>query len=105
MSKASKQEEEKRKKESVVYQYYRKISRIVEYYILFCFIVIMILPLFNYSWVPPVVRIIYFTGFPLLLIMLIVSLFKDSLLHFLEKRFATKAVSEQTKTTQKKPRK
>ena len=70
-----------------MHQYYHKISRILEYYILFCFIMIMILPLFDYNWVPPVVRFIYFTGFPLLLLLLIVSLFKEPLLNFLAGRY------------------
>ena len=68
---------------------YNKIMRIFEYYILFCFVMIMILPLFNYPWVAPVTRFFYFTGFPLLILLLIVSLFKDSLLEFLEKKSAS----------------
>jgi len=50
-----------------------------------------------YSWVPPVTRFFYFTGFPLLLFLLIVSLFKDSLLDFLEKKYSSTNTSKQRK--------
>ena len=80
-----------------VRELYRRIMRFFEYYILFCFVMIMILPLFDYSWVPPVTRFFYFTGFPLLLFLLIVSLFKDSLLDFLEKKYSSTNTTKQRK--------
>ncbi len=85
-----------KKEESIVHHYYHKISRILEYYILFCFVMIMILPLFDYGWVAPVVRFIYFTGFPLLLLLLVVSLFKEPLLNVLANRYATSNKSVKT---------
>ncbi len=73
--------------DSKVREMYSKIMRLFEYYILLCFVMIMILPLMDYQWVAPVTRFFYFTGFPLLLVLLIVSLFKDVLLDFLEKKY------------------
>ncbi len=83
--------------ESKVREFYRRTMRFFEYYILFCFVMIMTLPLLNYSWVPAVTRFFYFTGFPLLIVLLIVSLFKDSLLDFLEKRYSNANSSTKTR--------
>ncbi len=73
-----------------ILQYYKVVSRIVEYYVVLCFILISFVPLLNYSWVPSFTRFIYFTGFPLLIILLIVSSMKDSFINFLVK-LATKS--------------
>ena len=73
---------------SKVRETYSKMMRLLEYYILICFVMIMILPLFDYPWVAPITRFFYFTGFPLLLMLLIISLFKDGLLNYLEKKYA-----------------
>ena len=74
---------------SVVDMYYKKITRIVEYYVITCFIVITIFPLFEYSWIPGFIKFIYFTGFPLLILLILISMVKDPLLNFV-KRFAEK---------------
>ncbi len=71
----------------MVEMYYRRITRVVEYYILFCFIIITVVPLLNYSWVPGFIRVIYFTGFPLLLALILISLVKDAFLEMLKRRF------------------
>jgi hypothetical protein len=64
--------------------YYRKITRIVEYYVIGCFIVITVFPLLKYSWIPGFIKFIYFTGFPLLILLILISLVKDPLLSFLK---------------------
>lgn len=71
---------------SMVDQYYHRITRLVEYYIFLCFILITFVPLLDYGWVPAAVRFIYFTGFPLLLLLLLVSLAKEPLLDLLRRR-------------------
>lgn len=71
--------------------YYRRVTRIIEYYILLCFVLITTIPLLDYWWVPGFVKFIYFTGFPLLLLLLIVSLVKDALLEGLKRLFEPSA--------------
>jgi len=75
--------EEKRK--SMVETYYKNISKIVEYYVILCFVLITFVPLLNYSWVAPFVHFIYYTGFPLLLLLLLFSLIKESFLNWLSR--------------------
>jgi len=75
----------KESEESMVDIYYKKITRIVEYYVIACFIIITIIPLFEYSWVPGFIKFIYFTGFPLLILLILISLVKDPLLNFVGK--------------------
>jgi hypothetical protein len=58
--------------------YYKKIMRILEYYVLCCFILITFVPLLNFSWVQAFTKFIYLTGFPLLIIIFIISLFKEA---------------------------
>ncbi len=66
--------------------YYKRFVRFVEYYILVCFIIITIFPLLEYSWIPGFIRVIYLTAFPLLIIVVLSSLFKEPLLEALNKR-------------------
>lgn len=73
---------------SVVDLYYKKVTRIVEYYVILCFIVITIFPLFEFGWIPAFIKVIYFTGFPLLILLILISLVKDPFLNFI-KRFAS----------------
>ena len=73
----------------MVETYYKKITRFAEYYIFLCFIIITIIPLLEYNWVPGFIKVIYFTGFPLLLILLIVTLTKDAVVDMLKRRFET----------------
>lgn len=61
----------------LVETYYKKTMRILEYYVLGCFILITFVPLLNFNWIPVFVKLVYFTGFPLLLIIFIISLFKE----------------------------
>lgn len=70
-------EEKKSENEKMVEFYYKRIMRILEYYVLLCFILITIIPLLNFSWVPSFVKLVYFTGFPLLIFIFIISLFKE----------------------------
>ena len=71
--------------ESPAEQYYKKIMRIVEYYVLICFILITFVPLLNFTWVPGFVKFIYVTGFPLLILLFVVSLFKEPLINLISK--------------------
>lgn len=70
--------------QSVVDIYYKKITRIVEYYVIACFIVITIFPLFEFSWIPGFIKFIYFTGFPLLVLLILISMVKDPFLNFIK---------------------
>jgi hypothetical protein len=65
--------------------YYKRIMRILEYYVLMCFILVTFIPLLSFSWVPVFVQLIYFTGFPLLIIIFIISIFKDPIQNILAK--------------------
>jgi hypothetical protein len=82
---------------SVVDIYYKKTTRVVEYYVIICFIVITIFPLFEFSWIPLFIKFIYFTGFPLLILLILIGLVKDPILNFF-KRF----VSSETDTAQQR---
>ncbi len=84
---------------SMVEQYYKRITRIVEYYIFLCFLLITVIPLLEYSWVGPFVKFIYFTGFPLLLLLLIVSLVRDTLLDFMKRRFESEHSQDNRKAS------
>lgn len=81
-----KNEPEKQEKPTKVELYYNRFVRFVEYYILICFIIITIFPLLEYSWIPGFIRVIYLTAFPLLIIVVLTSLFKEPLLEVLNKR-------------------
>ena len=70
--------------QSVVDIYYKKITRIVEYYVIACFIVITIFPLFEYGWIPGFIKFIYFTGFPLLILLILISMVKEPFLNFIK---------------------
>lgn len=74
---------------SMVEAYYKRIVRVAEYYIFACFILIaVVLPfLVENSWVDGYIKFIYFTAFPLLVILLLASLFKEPLLALLERLF------------------
>ncbi len=91
MKELSKKEMEQfQEKRTMVEQYYRKVMRIVEFYVMLSFVIITIVPLLDYSWVPPFIKFVYFTGFPLLILLFLVSLFKDSLLNFITRRMMAK---------------
>ena len=72
---------------SMVDVYYKRVTRIIEYYIFLCFILITVFPLLEYSWIPGFIRFVYFTGFPLLILLLFVSMIKDTFLGMLKRRF------------------
>jgi hypothetical protein len=61
----------------MVEAYYKKTMRMLEYYVLGCFVLITFIPLLNFSWIPVFVKLIYFTGFPLLILIFVISLFKE----------------------------
>ena len=73
----------------MVEMYYRRIVRVAEYYIFLCFILIaLLLPfLLKYSWVDKYVKFVYFTAFPLLVILLIVSIFREPVIDLLQRLF------------------
>ncbi len=73
------------KKKSMVETYYKNISKIIEYYVILCFVLITFVPLLNYGWVAPFVHFIYYTGFPLLLLLLLFSLIKEPFLNWLSR--------------------
>jgi hypothetical protein len=75
--KLEKVEEKRNETEIMVEFYYKKIMRILEYYVLLCFILITFVPLLHFSWIPGFVKLVYFTGFPLLVLIFIISLLKD----------------------------
>ncbi len=64
---------------------YRKVIRVVEYYVLLSFILITFVPLLNFSWVPAFTKFIYMTGFPLLILLFLVGMVKEPILKFLSK--------------------
>jgi hypothetical protein len=88
---------------SMVEMYYKRIVRVAEYYIFLCFILIaVILPfLLDYQWIDGYVKFIYFTAFPLLVILLIVSLFKEVFLDILKRRFENPAKEEKAESRRK----
>ncbi len=69
----------------MVETYYKKIMRIVEYYVLLSFILITFVPLLNFSWVQSFIYFIFFTGFPLLILLFVVSMVKEPVLSFFTK--------------------
>ncbi len=81
-----KKEPDRQEKPTKVELYYKRFVRFVEYYILLCFVIITIFPLLEYSWIPGFIRVVYLTGFPLLIIVVLISLFKEPLLDALNKR-------------------
>jgi len=68
--------------------YYRKVTRVIEMYVIFCFVLITFVPLLNFGWVSPFTKFIYYTGFPLLILLILASLVKDSIVKLIE-RFIT----------------
>ncbi len=78
--KHSEKEEIKDETQNMVEMYYKKVMRFLEYYVLLCFILITFIPLLDFSWIPGFVKFIYFTGFPLLILIFIISLFKEPFL-------------------------
>ena len=87
---------------SKVRNYYQLIVRIIESYIFLCFILITVIPLFEYTWVPIFIRVVYLTGFPLLLLVLLISFIKEPLLNYFEKKFESNADSEPLPVSRKK---
>lgn len=83
---------------SMVETYYKRIVRVAEYYIFACFILIaVVLPfLVEKSWVDGYIKVIYFTAFPLLVILLLASLFKEPLLGLLKRLFEAGARANKT---------
>lgn len=71
---------------SMVDVYFKRVTRIVEIYIFVCFILVTFIPLLDYQWVPGFTRFIYFTGFPLFLLLLLVSLVKEPFIEMLKRR-------------------
>ncbi len=83
--------------------YYRRFVRFVEYYIFLCFLIITVFPLLDYSWIPGFIKFTYFTGFPLLLLVVLISFVKEPLLEFLKKRFEpVRDAGDQAKPTRRK---
>ncbi|MFN2128775.1 MAG: hypothetical protein ACK2TU_13030 [Anaerolineales bacterium] len=82
---SSQKDAQKEEKEKMVENYYKKIMRILEYYVLLCFILITFIPLLDFSWVQPFVKFVYLTGFPLLILIFAISLFKEPILAFILK--------------------
>jgi ABC-type protease/lipase transport system fused ATPase/permease subunit len=68
---------------------YNKFVRFSEIYIFLCFLIITVVPLFDYQWVPGFIRLIYLTGFPLLLIIVLLGFVKEPLIKYLESRQTT----------------
>lgn len=87
----------------MVEMYYRRAVRIAEYYIFLCFILIaLILPfLLKYSWVDRYVKFVYFTAFPLLIILLIVSIFRDPVIDLLKRLFENPQEQNRTDSRRK----
>ncbi|HQU73846.1 MAG TPA: hypothetical protein PKV71_18070 [Calditrichia bacterium] len=71
---------------------FSRIARIIEIYIFLCFLLIIIIPVMEGDWVQPVVRFLYFTGFPLLLLLIIASMSKDGILNLID-RFQSRSSS------------
>ncbi len=77
--------DQKDETKEMVDTHYKRIMRVLEYYVLLCFILVTFIPLLKFSWVPVFVRLIYFTGFPLLIIIFIISIFKEPIQNLLAK--------------------
>jgi hypothetical protein len=71
------QTEEKSQTQKTVETHYKKVMRVLEYYVLACFILVTFVPLLNFGWTQGFVKFIYFTGFPLLILIFIIGLFKN----------------------------
>ena len=99
----SAEKEKTERPNSMVETYYKRVVRIAEYYIFLCFILIaVLLPfLLEFSWVDRYVKFIYFTAFPLLVILLIVSLFKEIVLDVLKRRFENPPQQDRKPTRKK----
>jgi len=69
---------------------YKKTVRIIEYYVLICFILITFIPLLNFGWVQLFTSIIYFTGFPLLIFLFVGSMVKEPVLRLIAKKISAK---------------
>ncbi|GAB4340542.1 MAG: hypothetical protein Kow0037_26480 [Calditrichia bacterium] len=69
---------------------YKKTVRIIEYYVLICFILITFVPLLNFGWVQGFTSFIYFTGFPLLLLLFFGSMVKEPILRLIANRISGK---------------
>jgi hypothetical protein len=65
---------------------YNKFVRLSEIYIFLCFLIITVVPLFDYQWVPGFIRFIYLTGFPLLLFIVLLGFVKEPLIKYMESR-------------------
>jgi hypothetical protein len=102
-SNVSTEKEKDEGQQSMVEMYYRRIVRIAEYYIFLCFILIaIILPfLLDYKWIDGYVKFVYYTAFPLLVILLIVSLFKEVVLDILKRRFEKASKEKDTESGRK----
>lgn len=92
------QHEHTEEHESKARMFYRRFVRFSEYYIFLCFVIIIVVPLFEYAWVPGFIRTIYLTGFPLLLVIVLASFIKEPMLKFFENRWPDTPVN---KTDQK----
>ena len=79
------QAEEKDETQEMVENYYKRVMRILEYYVLACFILVTFVPLLDFGWTQGFVRFIYFTGFPLLILIFIIGLFKNPIQEMLRK--------------------
>lgn len=94
----SAEKENDERSSSMVEMYYRRVVRVAEYYIFLCFILIaLILPfLLKYSWVDKYVKFVYFTAFPLLVILLIVSIFREPVIDLLKRFFENPQKDDRT---------
>lgn len=81
--------------------YYKKVTRVIEYYVILCFVLITFVPLLHFAWVPSFTRIIYFTGFPLLILLILGSFVKESIIHLIEKLVEEKSPDSHTKDRKK----
>jgi hypothetical protein len=80
-----KEDEQVNNSKEVVEIFYKKAMRIIEYYVLLAFLLITFVPLLNYSWVPLFTKFVYMTGFPLLVLLFVISLVKEPLLNFISR--------------------
>ncbi|MFZ0389208.1 MAG: hypothetical protein WAN36_02030 [Calditrichia bacterium] len=69
---------------------YKAAMRIMEYYVLFCFVLITFIPLLEYGWVSWFIKFIYLTGAPLLILLFFFSLIKEQIISFLAKQMKKK---------------
>ena len=78
---------------AVAEKYFQKGMRFAEYYVMVSFVIITIFPLLNYSWIPAFIKFIYFTGFPLLILLFVASMMKETLIKFLAKNFVLRKLN------------